>query len=54
MEIGGLDLLVVGGWEIHRLGRTMRAGKGGEGIMVLAPLERNFLDQSLDSVDLKS
>ena len=37
---------------IHRLGRTARAGKGGEGIMVLAPFERNFLEQSLEDVDL--
>ena len=38
---------------IHRLGRTARAGKRGEGIMVLAPFERNFLEQSLDGIDLK-
>ena len=38
---------------IHRLGRTARAGKRGEGLLVLAPLERNFLDTSLESLDIK-
>lgn len=33
---------------IHRLGRTARAGKEGEGILMLAPYERYFLKQVSD------
>lgn len=29
---------------IHRLGRTGRKGKEGEGILLLAPWEKHFLD----------
>ncbi|KAJ4955802.1 hypothetical protein NE237_012585 [Protea cynaroides] len=33
---------------IHRLGRTGREGKGGEGILLLAPWEEHFLDEIKD------
>lgn len=33
---------------IHRLGRTARAGKEGEGILMLAPYEKYFLKQVSD------
>lgn len=33
---------------IHRLGRTARAGQGGQGILVLAPFERKFLNELKD------
>lgn len=33
---------------IHRLGRTGREGKGGEGIMLLAPWEEYFMDEIID------
>jgi ATP-dependent RNA helicase MSS116 len=36
---------------IHRLGRTGRAGKVGEGLLVLADVERNFLNQ-LSGMDI--
>lgn len=33
---------------IHRLGRTGREGKGGEGLLLIAPWERYFLDELKD------
>lgn len=33
---------------INRLGRTGREGKGGEGIMLLAPWEEYFIDEIKD------
>ena len=33
---------------IHRLGRTGREGKAGEGILLLAPWEEYFLDEIND------
>lgn len=33
---------------IHRLGRTARGGKGGEGLLMLADFEKNFLQQVSD------
>jgi len=36
---------------IHRLGRTGRAGKEGEGILVLAPFEANFVKE-LTNIDI--
>lgn len=33
---------------IHRLGRTGREGKEGEGILVIAPWEEYFLDEIKD------
>ena len=33
---------------IHRLGRTGREGKGGEGILLLAPWEQYFLGEIKD------
>lgn len=33
---------------IHRLGRTGREGKGGEGILMLAPCEEYFLNELKD------
>ncbi|KAK3013737.1 hypothetical protein RJ639_010029 [Escallonia herrerae] len=33
---------------IHRLGRTGREGKGGEGVLLLAPWEAHFLDEIKD------
>lgn len=33
---------------IHRLGRTGREGKGGEGILLVAPWEEYFLDEIND------
>eukprot|EP00557_Chaetoceros_sp_GSL56_P011415 CAMPEP_0176480306 /NCGR_PEP_ID=MMETSP0200_2-20121128/2206_1 /TAXON_ID=947934 /ORGANISM="Chaetoceros sp., Strain GSL56" /LENGTH=797 /DNA_ID=CAMNT_0017876415 /DNA_START=164 /DNA_END=2557 /DNA_ORIENTATION=+ len=36
---------------IHRLGRTGRAGKEGQGILVLAPFEQKFL-QELDNIEI--
>ncbi|XP_010473564.1 PREDICTED: probable DEAD-box ATP-dependent RNA helicase 48 isoform X2 [Camelina sativa] len=33
---------------IHRLGRTGREGKGGEGLLLIAPWERYFLDELRD------
>jgi ATP-dependent RNA helicase MSS116, mitochondrial len=30
---------------IHRLGRTARAGKAGEGVLLLCDFERSFLQQ---------
>lgn len=33
---------------IHRIGRTGRAGKSGEGILILSPYERAFLQQMSD------
>ncbi|CAN0014177.1 unnamed protein product, partial [Phaeothamnion confervicola] len=33
---------------IHRLGRTARAGKGGEGVLLLCDFERGFLDAVRD------
>ena len=33
---------------IHRLGRTARAGKGGQGVLLLASFERNFLRELQD------
>jgi superfamily II DNA/RNA helicase len=33
---------------IHRLGRTGREGKEGEGILLLAPWEEYFLDEIKD------
>lgn len=32
---------------IHRLGRTGRAGKDGEGILVLAPFEKPFIEKAI-------
>ena len=28
---------------VHRVGRTARAGKGGEGVLLLSPFEAHFL-----------
>lgn len=36
------------GQYIHRLGRTGRVGKEGEGILLLAPWEEYFLDDVKD------
>lgn len=33
---------------IHRLGRTGREGKGGEGILLIAPWEEYFLNEIKD------
>lgn len=33
---------------IHRIGRTGRAGKGGDSVLVLAPFEKNFLKELHD------
>lgn len=33
---------------IHRLGRTGREGKDGEGILLIAPWEEYFLDEIKD------
>ena len=33
---------------MHRLGRTGREGKNGEGILLLAPWEEHFLDDIRD------
>ncbi|KAF2659938.1 DEAD-domain-containing protein [Lophiostoma macrostomum CBS 122681] len=38
---------------IHRLGRTGRAGKEGEGILMLSPLERNEVRKRLHHLPLK-
>ena len=37
---------------IHRLGRTGRAGKDGEGILVLPEMERDFIENDLEGLDL--
>lgn len=37
---------------IHRLGRTARAGKSGEGLLVLMPLEAKFLQSSLGGTEI--
>lgn len=37
---------------IHRLGRTGRAGKTGNGLLVLTDLERPFIEQSLEGLGL--
>ena len=34
---------------IHRLGRTGRAGKEGEGLLILPDLEKGFIDELIDS-----
>lgn len=38
---------------IHRLGRTARAGKSGEGLLVLTPLELDFLEATLEGLEVK-
>jgi len=37
---------------IHRLGRTGRAGKRGEGLLLLAPFEEKFLSSNLKKLDI--
>ncbi|KAG2236566.1 hypothetical protein INT48_000866 [Thamnidium elegans] len=38
---------------IHRLGRTGRAGREGEGIIVLAPFEKSFLDKEVNDLPIE-
>ena len=37
---------------IHRIGRTGRAGKSGDGTLILAPFEKAFLDH-LDDIPIE-
>ncbi|GAA5815496.1 hypothetical protein MFLAVUS_009008 [Mucor flavus] len=39
---------------IHRLGRTGRAGREGEGIIVLAPFEKAFLDKEVNDLPIET
>ncbi|KAG0192042.1 hypothetical protein DFQ28_010313 [Apophysomyces sp. BC1034] len=39
---------------IHRLGRTGRAGREGEGVIVLAPFEKNFLKQEIGDLPVQN
>lgn len=37
---------------IHRLGRTARAGKSGQGVLLLAPYEQNFVKRELKDLPI--
>ncbi|KAG1241231.1 hypothetical protein G6F68_016898 [Rhizopus microsporus] len=39
---------------IHRLGRTGRAGKSGEGVIVLAPFEKDFLKAEVADLPIEA
>ncbi|KAK4517493.1 uncharacterized protein ATC70_000832 [Mucor velutinosus] len=39
---------------IHRLGRTGRAGREGEGIIMLAPFEKAFLDKEVSDLPIEN
>ena len=38
---------------IHRLGRTGRAGKEGEGVILLTPYEKAFVEKVLGDLPIK-
>ncbi|KAJ3044620.1 hypothetical protein HDV00_001546 [Rhizophlyctis rosea] len=38
---------------IHRLGRTGRAGKEGEGVMLVTPYEKGFVENTLNDLPIK-
>jgi superfamily II DNA/RNA helicase len=37
---------------VHRLGRTARAGRSGEGVLLLCDYEKNFLTQTLKDLPI--
>jgi ATP-dependent RNA helicase MSS116 len=58
LDFPGISLVVQVGLTseeqyVHRLGRTARAGKEGEGLIILAPFERRFVDKLAAQVDIK-